>query len=259
MFEELLIIEFLDWFDICHDEGFLFWRYCIKCGGKNCGGNFRLARRRAWVASGFMAWVTESARSSSIVLHYLVLCAGSLVRAVRRGGIGFLVQLRVHVTMGSYSLALLMFRIVMVFGLALCTLGDGVYITGTLGYGGMSASVRSGGVDSIINTLGDVYVFTCASFCVKMWDCSVGAVLLADGACCLIKLSVAAASCLMSLIEFSPFPFDIPLANCLRLRMALTTQSACVIVWFVIFLGWMTTVYDTCSELVFLTLHTWVR
>ena len=69
-----------------------------------------------------------------------------------------------------------------------------------------------------------------------------GDVLLAAGAWRLIKLSDAAASCSRYLIDIYPFPFDIPLADCLRLRMALTNRSECVIVGFVIFLCLKTTV-----------------
>ena len=53
-------------------------------------------------------------------------------------------------------------------GMSLCTLGDGIYITGTLGDGGMFTCVHGGGVVFVIDTLGDVCAFTCDSVCVKM-------------------------------------------------------------------------------------------
>ena len=74
-----------------------------------------------------------------------------------------------------------------------------------------------------------------------------------------INLLAAVASLSSSHIDVSTFPFDIPLADCLRLRMDLTNLSACVIVGFMIFLCWKTTVSDTLLVLVFLTLKTWVQ
>ena len=97
------------------------------------------------------------------MLRDLVLYAGSLVGAVGGGGVGFLVRLCVRAAMGSYSFVLSLSGIVMVLGMVLCTLGDGVYITGTLIVGGIYACVRGGCVDSAIDTLRDVCVFTCAS------------------------------------------------------------------------------------------------
>ena len=139
----------------------------------------------------------------------------------------------------------------------LCTLGYGVSIAGTLVDELISTCVCGGGVDSIIDILRDVCVFACACICVIVWYCLVGDVLLASGAWRMNKLLADAASCSRSLIDVSPFPFYIPLADFLRLQIALTTQSICVIVGFVIFLCWKTTLSNTCSALVFLTLYTW--
>ena len=58
---------------------------------KKCGGNVSLARRRAWVASGFMARVTDSTISSSFVIYDIMFYARPLVGTVGRGGVGFLV------------------------------------------------------------------------------------------------------------------------------------------------------------------------
>ena len=69
--------------------------------------------------------------------------------------------------MGSSSLVLLLSGLVMGLVMALFTLGDYVSINGTLGDGGISTSVCGGGVDSVIDTLINVCVFTCASVCVK--------------------------------------------------------------------------------------------
>ena len=189
---------------------------------KKCGGNVRLARRRAWVAAGYVACEMESKRSRSLVLCDIVLYVGLLVCAVGGVGVGFLVQLRVRATMVSYSLVLLLSGIGMVLDKAVCTLRDGVAITVTLVDGGTSGCVHGGGVDSVIDTLGDVCVFTSSSVCVKMWGCSVGAIVWASGAWCLMKLLAAVASCSKSLIDVSPFPFDMTLADFLMFRMALT-------------------------------------
>ena len=58
---------------------------------KKCGGNVSLARRRAWVASGFMARVTDSTISSSFVIYDIMFYARPLVGTVGGGGVGFLV------------------------------------------------------------------------------------------------------------------------------------------------------------------------
>ena len=55
--------------------------------------------------------------------------------------------------------------------MALFTLRDGVSITGTLGDKVMSACVHGGGIDSIIDTLRDMYVLTCDSVFVRMFGC----------------------------------------------------------------------------------------
>ena len=139
-------------------------------------------------------------------------------------------------------------------GMAFCNLSDGVYITGTLRDGGMSGCVRCGGVDYVIDTLGDLCVFNSSFVCVKRWGCSVGDFLQADGLWSLIKLLAAVVSRLSSLIDVSPFPFDTPLDDCSRFWMALMTRLACVMVGFVMFLCWKITVSDTHSALVFLAL-----
>ena len=156
------------------------------------------------------------------MLFDLVFYAILYVGAIDVVGVGVLVQLRLRATMGSSSFVLLLSRVVMGLCMALCTLVDGVSINGTLGDGGISTSVCGGGVDSIIDFLIDLCMFTCDSVFVKSWDCLVGAVLLAAGLWRLIKLLDAVASCSKSLIYVYPFPFDIPLSDCLRLRMALT-------------------------------------
>ena len=76
---------------------------------------------------------------------------------------GFLVQLHVCAAMGSSSfgifLSVLSVGLVKVF----CTLVDGVIITDTLIYGGMSNIVHCGGIDYVIGTLGYVCVFSISS------------------------------------------------------------------------------------------------
>ena len=104
------------------------------------------------------------------------------------------------------------------------TLGDGVIITGTLGYGVMSDGVHGDGMGSGFGTLGDVCVLFSYSICVRNCGCSVGAVVWAAGAWRLIKLLAAIASRLRSLIYVSTFKFDMPLSECSRSRMDLTTQ-----------------------------------
>ena len=104
------------------------------------------------------------------------------------------------------------------------TLGDGVIITGTLGYGVMSDGVHGDGMGSGFGTLGDVCVLFSYSICVRNCGCSVGDVAWAAGAWRLIKLLAAIASRLRSLIYVSTFKFDMPLSECSRSRMDLTTQ-----------------------------------
>ena len=116
------------------------------------------------------------------MLFDLVFYAILYVGAIDVVGVGVFVKLRLRATMGSSSFVLLLSRVVMGLCMALCTLVDGVSINGTLGDGGISTSVCGGGVDSVIDTLINVCVFTCASVCVKRWDFSVGDVLLAAGA-----------------------------------------------------------------------------
>ena len=129
----------------------------------------------------------------------------------------------VHSAMGSSSFVMLLSVLGVGLVKAFCNLVDGVVITGTLRHGGMSDSVHGGGIDSIIGTLGDVCVFTSSSICVKIWGCLVGAVVWASGAWRLIRLLDAVESSSRSLFDFSIFSFDIPLADCLIFRMALTT------------------------------------
>ena len=64
--------------------------YCSKCGGKNCGGNYFLARRRAWISAGFIWWVIDILSSNILVPFDLVLYAGPFVGAVDGLGMGFL-------------------------------------------------------------------------------------------------------------------------------------------------------------------------
>ena len=123
----------------------------------------------------------------------------------------------------------------------------------------MSTCVHGVGGVSVIGTLRDGRAFTCTPIVVKRWGCLLGDVLLADSVLRLIKLLAALVRLLRSCIDLYPFPLDISLDDYLRLWMALKNQSACIMIGFVVFLCWKTTVSDTCLALVFLTLHTWVR
>ena len=206
--------------------------------------------------AGFMEWVLEIERSSSFVPPDLVLYSGPFVGDVGGVGEGFFVWLSVRAAMGSSSFLVSLSGLGVGLGKAFCILRDVVIVTDTLGDGYMSDSVLGGGVDYIIGTLGDVCVFSSSTVCIKMWGCSVGAVVWAAGAWRLIRLLYYVASRPRSLIDVSPFPFDIPLADCSRFLMDLTNQSACVMVGFVICFCWNTTVSDTHSALAFLTRHT---
>ena len=224
---------------------------------KKYGGNFRLGSRFSWVAAGFMAGAMERARSIFLVLRDIVLYAGPSVGSVGGGGVVFLVQLHVHAAIGLSSLSLSMSELFMRLGMLFCTLINVISISGTLVDGGMSTCVCGGGGIYVIYTLGYGCSFTCTYVRVKMWGCLVGAVLLESSSCCLIKLLASVESCSGSRIDIYPSPLDIHLADFLRLRMDLTTRLTCVIVGFVIFLCWKTTVSDTRLVLVLLNLYTW--
>ena len=102
-----------------------------------------------------------------------------------------------------------------------CTLGDGVVMSGTLVYEGMSDSVCGGDIGIGLVNLGYVCSFLRTVVCVKSSGCSVGAVVWAVGAWILIRMLSAVASRLKYLIDVSPFPFDKTFVDCSRLRMAL--------------------------------------
>ena len=71
----------------------------------------------------------------------------------------------------------------------------------------------------------------------------------------LIQVLAAVASQLRSLIDVSPFPFDISFVGFSRFQMALVMQLACVMLGFVMCLCWNKTVSNTRSGLIFLTLQ----
>ena len=214
---------------------------------KKCGRNACLVRRLSWVSSGFIEWVMDSLRSSSFLLCDIVLYAGPFLGAVGGVGVGFLVPLHVRDVMGSSSFVMSLFVLGVGLVKAFCTLRYGVVITGTLGDGGMSDSVRGGGIGYFIGILGDVCLFSSFYGCLKMWGCSVGGVVWAAGAWRLIRMFDAVASRSRYLIDVSPFPFDIFLADFSRFRMDFTDRSACVVVGFVMCLCWNNTVSDTLS------------
>ena len=135
---------------------------------KNCGGNSSLERHRAWVVLGFMELVTERARYRILVLRDLVLYTGHVVGVVDGVRVMCLVQLRVRVAMGSFTVVLSL--VVVGEGLVnvSSTLGDGVVSIGTLGVYGMSDGVCGGGIGSGFGTLGDVCSFLRSVICVKI-------------------------------------------------------------------------------------------
>ena len=191
---------------------------------KNCGGGLRMRRRRGWFSAGFIEWVMHKERSKSLVLRNLVVYFGALVGAVGISGVGFLMRLCLHAAMSSSSIVLLL----SVLGVGLvkdfCTLIDGVVITGTLRDEVMSNSVRGGGIGCVFDTLGDVCVLLISSVCVKHCGCLVRDIVWAVGAWRLIKLLATLASCLRSLIDISPFPFDMPLVDFSIFWIALTVR-----------------------------------
>ena len=62
-------------------------------------------------------------------------------------------------------------ELVIGLSVSLCTIVDGISITGTLGDGDMSTFICGGGVFSVIDTLGYVFAFTFASVRIKIWGC----------------------------------------------------------------------------------------
>ena len=102
------------------------------------------------------------------MLFDLVLYYGPLVGAVDGVGVGFLMQFRVHDTMGSYSVVFSLFVMGVRLVKAFCTLGDGVVITGTLIYEGMSNSICGSGIGGGFGNLGDVCAFLSSGVCVKI-------------------------------------------------------------------------------------------
>ena len=134
-----------------------------------------------------------------------------------------LVQLCVHAAMDLFAVLLLLS--IMVVGLVkfLCTLGYDVVVSGTLVYEGMSDIICGGGIGSGFGTLGDVCLFFSSVVCVNISGCSVGAVVWVVGAWRLISMLAAVAICLRSLIDASPFPFEMHFVDCSRFLMALIT------------------------------------
>ena len=127
------------------------------------------------------------------------------------------------------------------------TLGDSVVSIVTLLDDVMSDSFGWGGIGNGFGTLRDVCSFLRSVVFVMIIGCSVGAFVWAFGAWRLIRLLSAVASHSRSLIDVSPFTFDITLADCSIFRISLTTGLACMMVRFVMFLCWKTTVSDTRS------------
>ena len=90
-------------------------------------------------------------------------------------------RLHVHAAMGLSSFVMLLSGLGVGLGKTCFTHRNGVVITRTLVDGGMSNIVPGGGIDSVIGTLGDVYVLSSSSICVKVWGCSVGSIAWAAG------------------------------------------------------------------------------
>ena len=196
----------------------------VSAAVKNSGRNDRLVRRCAWVAAGFIESLMESAILRSLVLRDPVLYAGPFGDYVDGFGFGFLMRLRVRADMGSSSFVILLSVMGVVLAEKFFTLGDGLIINGILRDEGMSDGVYGGGMGSGCGTLRDVCVFFSSYVCVRNCGCSVGVVVWETGAWRMIKLLAAVASCLRYLIDVFTFQFYMPLSDCLRFRMDLTTR-----------------------------------